>query len=117
MGQAPSFIFSNACESGITPDRSELRNADLPATFAESFFAQGVQNFVCTAWPVNDEAACVFAQTFYKNWLSLTAEGRARPIHEAMREARRAVFNMDKGWGLRTWGAYQHYGDPLAVLF
>lgn len=117
IGQAPSFIFSNACESGITPDRSELRHANLAATFAESFFAQGVQNFVCTAWPVNDEAARVFAETFYEECFQRGADGRetAKPIYEAMCAARRKVMTMPEGG--RTWGAYQHYGDPHGRLF
>jgi hypothetical protein len=118
IGQAPIFVFSNACESGITPDRSDRRSAGMPATFAESFFAQGVQNFVCTAWPVNDEAARLFATTFYSTWLDATGSVlKSRPIYEAMREARIAVSNMGKALGLGTWGAYQHYGDPHAVLF
>lgn len=123
VGQAPSFIFSNACESGITPDRSQLRNAGLPATFAESFFAQGVQNFVCTAWPVNDDAACKFAQQFYESWVD-TSNGIlcSKYIYTAMREARKAVFGMKDEvtgmlLGIGTWGAYQHYGDPYGVLF
>lgn len=123
IGQAPAFIFSNACESGITPDRSQLRNAALPATFAESFFAQGVQNFICTAWPVNDDAALTFAKQFYESWID-TSNGvlRSRYIHQAMREARKAVFDMADGatgmrTGMGTWGAYQHYGDPYATLF
>jgi len=117
IGQAPSFIFSNACESGITPDRSELRKAELPVTFAESFFAQGVQNFICTAWPVNDEAACAFAETFYGECLEREGEGAmaAKPIHAAMRAARTKII--ERADGKRTWGAYQHYGDPYARLF
>ena len=41
VDRIPKFIFSNACESGITPDRSELRNAALAPSFAEAFFQRG----------------------------------------------------------------------------
>ncbi|MDQ3248001.1 MAG: CHAT domain-containing protein, partial [Chloroflexota bacterium] len=50
IDRVPKFVFSNACESGITPDRSDLRSVALAPSFAEAFFARGVANFVCTAW-------------------------------------------------------------------
>jgi hypothetical protein len=113
IDKIPKFIFSNACESGITPDRSDQRSPELAPSFAESFFARGVQNFVCTAWPVNDLAARDFAQRLYAGLLGL--EGReVEPIHVAMREARVTIYNKD--YGVRTWGAYQHYGNPYFHL-
>jgi pimeloyl-ACP methyl ester carboxylesterase len=108
----PKFIFSNACESGITPDRAEMSAAGLAPTFAEAFFARGVHNFVCTAWRVNDQAALEFATRLYRGLLAL--DGRVEPMHVAMREARKKVF--EHQFGARTWGAYQHYGDPYFKL-
>ena len=108
----PRFIFSNACESGITPDRADKRAALMAPSFAEAFFARGVGNFVCTAWPVNDTAALEFARRLYRGILGLVGEGSlGESLHEAMREARREVARMGDG-GMQTWGAYQHYGDP-----
>jgi pimeloyl-ACP methyl ester carboxylesterase len=113
IDKIPKFIFSNACESGITPDRSEQRSPELAPSFAESFFARGVQNFVCTAWPVNDLAARDFARLLYTGLLGL--EGReVEPMHVALREARVTIYNKD--YGVRTWGAYQHYGNPYFRL-
>lgn len=114
VDQVPKFVFSNACESGITPDRSEKRAAELAPSFAEAFFARGVQNFVCTGWPVNDQAARDFAQRFYSGLLGLD-DAPPEPMHVAMREARLGIFNTI--YGLRTWGAYQHYGNPYFRLF
>jgi pimeloyl-ACP methyl ester carboxylesterase len=114
IDKIPKFIFSNACESGITPDRSERRSPELAPSFAESFFARGVQNFVCTAWPVNDLAARDFAKRFYGGLLGLEG-AEVEPMHVAMREARKAIYNQD--YGVRTWGAYQHYGNPYFRLF
>ena len=114
VDRIPKFIFSNACESGITPDRSERRSPELAPSFAESFFARGVQNFVCTAWPVNDLAARDFAKRFYTGLLGLGGR-EVEPMHVAMREARIDIFN--KEYGVRTWGAYQHYGNPYFRLF
>src|SRR5215210_1408833 len=73
IDRVPSFVFSNACESGITPDRSGLRSVDLAPSFAERFFDHGVTNFVCTAWPVDDVAARTFALSLYANQLGLSS--------------------------------------------
>lgn len=123
IDRAPRFVFSNACESGITPDRSELRSAALAPSFAEAFFDRGVSNFVCTAWPVDDAAARRFALVLYASLLGLGSEGdpfgaavrEPAPMHEAMRQARLAVAAMPGG--RRSWGAYQHYGNPYDRLF
>jgi pimeloyl-ACP methyl ester carboxylesterase len=120
----PKFVFSNACESGITPDRAERRAAALAPTFAEAFFARGVSNFVCTAWPVDDLAARIFALCVYGRLLGLEAAGptpgRYRPretteMYRAMRDARLDLWT--RSFGAQTWGAYQHYGDPFFRLF
>jgi pimeloyl-ACP methyl ester carboxylesterase len=133
IDRVPKFVFSNACESGITPDRSEKRSVDLAPSFAESFFGRGVANFVCTAWPVEDDPARQFALRLYSGLLGLSktpAQGKAsksgtqtipyqrglfEPMHEAMREARRTIGA--NGYGGRTWGAYQHYGNPYFRFF
>jgi CHAT domain-containing protein len=81
----------------------------LAPSFAEAFFARGVANFICTAWPVDDEAALKFARRFYLGILGL--EIPVESLHEAMREARREIARLGPG-GMQTWGAYQHYGDP-----
>jgi pimeloyl-ACP methyl ester carboxylesterase len=109
--QVPRFIFSNACESGITPDRSQDRSDRLAPSFAEAFFAQGVVNFVCTAWPVDDATAQRFASRLYGELL------HGKPMHRAMQEARLAAIEPGKGNDLRTWGAYQHYGNPHFRFF
>jgi pimeloyl-ACP methyl ester carboxylesterase len=121
LDRVPSFVFSNACESGKTPDRADLRTAALAPSFAESFFERGVSNFVCTAWPVDDYDARQFALALYGGLLGLRRENdepvRAPmlPMHKAMMEARRAIANPSAG--TRTWAAYQHYGSPFLRLF
>jgi hypothetical protein len=124
IDRIPKFVFSNSCESGVTPDRSERRSVALAPTFAESFFARGVSNFVCTAWSINDAAALMFARVLYMRLLGLESDDtdprRLGPVtpqvmHIAMRDARRAVLAMPGGE--RTWGAYQHYGFPYFRFF
>jgi len=117
IDQVPKFVFSNACESGITPDRARDRNPRLAPSFAEAFFNRGVANFVCTAWPVDDVAAREFAVTLYSNLLGIqtVAADTPVPMHEAMREARLTIARTPNG--RTTWGAYQHYGNPYFRLF
>lgn len=123
IDRVPNFVFSNACESGITPDRAGMRSAELAPSFAEQFFGRGVTNFVCTAWPVNDVAAREFALVLYAHLLGLSREnGQAsynadapQPMHAAMKEARLEIA--DTLGGALTWGAYQHYGSPYFRFF
>ncbi|MGB9179147.1 MAG: CHAT domain-containing protein [Pyrinomonadaceae bacterium] len=122
IDRIPKFVFSNACESGITPDRSGERTAELAPSFAEAFFARGVSNFVCTAWPVDDLAAREFALKLYGRLLGIevTKDNRyikadARPMYLALRDARVLIASTDNG--VKTWGAYQHYGNPFFQFF
>jgi pimeloyl-ACP methyl ester carboxylesterase len=128
IDRVPKFVFSNACESGITPDRSGERNVNLAPSFAEAFFARGVANFLCTAWPVDDVAARVFALTLYAGLLGYDDEAADKPdrrpsrredgpkrMFEAMRDARLAIARTADG--TTTWGAYQHYGNPYFQFF
>jgi pimeloyl-ACP methyl ester carboxylesterase len=124
VDRIPKFIFSNACESGITPDRAAERSDALAPSFAEAFFERGVANFVCTAWPVDDLAALTFARTLYGRLLGLSYDearvrfalkSRTQLMYEAMHEARLATLGTLHG--RRTWGAYQHYGNPYFQFF
>lgn len=125
IDRIPKFVFSNACESGVTPDRSEERNDKLAPSFAEAFFERGVANFVCTAWPVDDVAARTFALTLYAGLLGIALEPQpdepvsdetgAQPMYQAMKKARLAIARTQNG--RTTWGAYQHYGNPYFRLF
>ncbi len=114
VDRVPAFVFSNACESGVTPSRPDLRTPQLAPSFAESFFERGVKNFVCTAYPVADDSATKFACTFYETLLGVKS-GRPSYMHEAMTTARKEIWK--EGTGVQTWGAYQHYGNPWFKLF
>lgn len=102
----PGFVFSNACDSGEMPEQVTRRAVP---SFAEAFFQRGVKNFVCTAWPVASKPARDFACSFYKELLGVE-KNRAGYMYEAMRAARKSIWKMPHGE--RTWGAYQHYGNP-----
>ena len=120
----PKFVFSNACESGVLsgPAR-DLYSPGLAPSFAESFFVRGVSNFVCTAWPVDDGAALEFAQCGLLRPARPAARSAGpdakfaaappQPMHAAMRQARLKIAGQPHG--VRTWGAYQHYGNPYSA--
>ncbi|MFL5756958.1 MAG: CHAT domain-containing protein [Chloroflexota bacterium] len=123
IDRVPEFVFSNSCQSGVTPERATKRNDRLAPSFAEAFFERGVGNFVCTAWEVIDDEAIEFARVLYRELLGLaegSAAGKYEPtepkaMHLAMRTARIALAHRDTGVG--TWGAYQHYGNPNLRFF
>lgn len=136
IDKAPRFVFSNACESGMTPERADEGNLAMGPTFAESFFERGVANFVCSAWKVDDEAARDFALELYAALLGFSLawselgdrrvytfrmNNEPKPMHAALLQARTAIHapgsKARPDAGLRTWGAYQHYGDPYFQLF
>ncbi len=104
IDRVPRFVFANACESGALPEQS----AALAPSFAETFFTKGVGNFVCTAWPVEDDAAVTFSRTLYETLLGPAAA--PAPMWRAMRRARQAIAHS------ACWAAYQHYGDPYFRL-
>jgi hypothetical protein len=112
----------------------------MAPSFAESFFEGGVANLVCTAWPIDDGDARTFALVFYATLLGLKPPMRAsdvplceldpagpQTIQTAMRRAREAIASSTAessggdasraGEDARTWGAYQHYGNPSFRLF
>ena len=113
MDRAPEFVFSNVGSTGVTPTKVSLLSRRAVPSFAEAFVQRGVKNFVCTAWPVASNPARDFACAFYKEALG-GESSRPRFMYEAMREARKSI--RDTPSGSRSWGAYQHYGNPLFKL-
>jgi hypothetical protein len=104
LGNLPSLVFFNACEAGRIRkgEKFDIRQrVKLSAGLAEAFLRGGVANYVGTYWPVNDEAASLFASTFYSDLLKGSSVGDA--LLAARCEVRRA--------GSIDWAEYIHYGD------
>src|SRR5262249_53686835 len=108
LDHVPRFAFSNACESGITPDRPECRQPTLAPSFAEAFSERGVANFICTAWPVDDAAARLFARHLYAGLLGLKIDPdkpeldvlgarEPLPLYQSVRDAREAAAGPASG--------------------
>ena len=110
IGNLPSLVFFNACEAGRIrrgPDsrKKELdveKRLDRSVGLAEAFLRGGVANYLGTYWPVGDEAAECFAETFYTELLN------KKPIGEALLAGRNKVRNDAKSV---DWADYIHYGS------
>ncbi|HSD26703.1 MAG TPA: CHAT domain-containing protein, partial [Vicinamibacteria bacterium] len=106
----PRLIVANACLSARASEKAD--GAALTPSLADEFFRRGVRNYVGTAWEVNDAGAVLFAETLYGALL----RKETRPtLGEAVLEARRALWRERHVYG-SLWAAYQHYGDPEALV-
>lgn len=132
--RVPRIIFANACFSAVvnqTPISAEGMNRHL-AGIAEAFFERGVQNYIGSGWPVQDDAAVDFAKVFYSNALTgqtlvdlptntktggdeTSPDEELNPVPKNLAEslsvAREAILHNGS-----TWGAYHHYGRANDLL-
>ena len=119
LGSLPSLVFFNACEAARIRARPRKQSASVQArrsrerlarvtrgvAFAEAFMRGGVANFIGTYWPVNDDAAMKFAQSFYTGILA------GKRIGAAIQDGRGAIGPRNK-----DWANYTFYGDANFVL-
>ncbi|ALT78011.1 CHAT domain-containing protein [Paucibacter sp. KCTC 42545] len=113
MRVVPELVFLNCCHlAGRDPNAvlqtetgaGRYDRASFAANTAEALIKVGVRCVVAAGWAVEDEAAKVFATTFYASLLT-----GARFI-EAVGRAREAAWSANRQGN--TWAAYQCYGDP-----
>ncbi|MCZ6469143.1 MAG: CHAT domain-containing protein, partial [Candidatus Dadabacteria bacterium] len=110
----PSLVFFNACEAARIRNAKQLKNPKLNVNkriernvgLAEAFLRGGVANYIGTYWPVGDEAAKRFAESFYMSLLS------GDPIGKAVAKGRSDLLEM----GSVDWADYVHYGSYNFVL-
>ena len=104
----PELVFVNCCHLGGHDASDTLvlpENAvGFAAGVADALIGIGVRCVIAAGWAVDDDAAEVFARTFYAALL----EGRR--FVDAVTSARRAARACSPG--SKTWAAYQCYGDP-----
>jgi CHAT domain-containing protein len=111
ISRLPTLVFFNACESGRVrgkPVKGKTReqHAKDSVGLAEAFMRGGVANFLGTYWPVGDEAASVFATSFYADIVA------GKSVGEALRRGRVAVRDKKS----RDWANYIFYGTADFVL-
>ncbi len=103
----PELVFVNCCHlaSGDVTQLLKETNYDrakFASGVAEALIKAGVRCVVAAGWAVDDEAARVFATTFYARLLD------GSTFIDAVAAAREEA----RGCGGNTWAAYQCYGDP-----
>ena len=101
LTSVPDVVFLNCC------NLARIGQNRMAAGLAREFMAIGVRALVAAAWPIEDNAARVFAQTFYKELIG------GRPLGDTITRARNDCAQIG---GRKTWAAYQCYGDPGFVL-
>lgn len=110
--RVPRLIFANACFSGVIREATAQAPDELSkglASIAQAFFERGVPNFIGSGWPIGDQQAAGFAETFYEHALGPTPR-----LLDALTASRKSTFAEGIG---ATWGAYQHYGNPGDQLY
>jgi tetratricopeptide (TPR) repeat protein len=103
----PELVFVNCChlassDEGLLLKEVNYDRAQFASGVAEALIKTGVRCVVAAGWAIDDQAASVFATTFYT---TLLAGARFIDAVVAARSAARES-------GGNTWAAYQCYGDP-----
>jgi tetratricopeptide (TPR) repeat protein len=102
----PELVFVNCCYLATSDWRplqtTNYDRARFASGVAHALIKGGVRCVIAAGWAVDDDAAGVFARTFYRSLLH-----GARFV-DAVRDARTAA----RDCGGNTWAAYQCYGDP-----
>jgi len=103
----PELVFVNCCHLASSDDSlllkpSKYDRAQFASGVAEALIKAGVRCVVAAGWAIDDDAARVFATTFYTKLLD------GSRFIDAVHAARSAAREL----GGNTWAAYQCYGDP-----
>lgn len=112
FSRIPELVFVNCCWSGAMDTKKEglyKKRYKFAANIGTQLIEIGVKAVVVAGWPVNDGAAKLFAETFYKALLLGYTFG------DAVKKARYDCYSF-YGQGNNTWAAYQCYGDPFYKL-
>ncbi len=104
----PELVFVNCCHLASGDPAQLLRlnydRAGFASGVAGALIDIGVRCVVAAGWAVDDGAATIFAETFYRSLL------RRNRFIDAIAEAREAAREQNPQ--SITWAAYQCYGDP-----
>ncbi|WP_139842529.1 CHAT domain-containing protein, partial [Janthinobacterium sp. GW458P] len=103
LKRVPQFVFINCCHLGDMRPDAIAPWSKLAASLATAFIEMGAQAVIAAGWRIDDQAASIFAHSFYHAMLSGEFFG------DAVRLAREAAYLHFPT--SNTWGAYQAYGD------
>ena len=110
MEPVPALVFVNCCHLAAFSHEQLVKQggrkgydrSEFAAGVAEELIKIGVRCVVAAGWAVSDDAAKLFATTFYDQLLA------GRRFIDAVAAARKAAWKPHDN----TWAAYQCYGDP-----
>lgn len=103
LKRVPQFVFINCCHLGEMRPDAIAPWSKLAASLATAFIEMGSQAVIAAGWRIGDQAASIFAHSFYHAMLSGEYFGDAVRL---AREAAHLQFPASN-----TWGAYQAHGD------
>ncbi len=101
--RVPEFVFINCCHLGSMTLETRPRWGELAANLATQFIELGCKAVIAAGWEVADDAAALFAETFYADM------SKGERFGQAVRRARAVTY--DRHPNTSTWGAFQAYGD------
>ena len=109
MRSVPELVFVNCCHLASGDPDKLLKapthdRAGFASGVADALIGIGVRCVVAAGWAVDDDAASVFAESFYAALL------RGSRFIDAVGEARLAAYRARAD--VNTWAAYRCYGDP-----
>jgi hypothetical protein len=111
MSTVPELVFVNCCYLGKISGEAEAlyqQRYRFAANIGTQLIDNGVKAVVVAGWAVDDEAALVFTEHFYRQLFAGATFGNA------VQRARNAVYHQFPR--TNTWGAYQCYGDQFYQL-
>ncbi|MFM9435585.1 hypothetical protein ACFDR9_002655 [Janthinobacterium sp. CG_23.3] len=103
LKRVPQFVFINCCHLGDMRPDAAAPWSKLAANLATAFIEMGSKAVIAAGWRIDDQAAAVFAHSFYQAMMGGEYFG------EAVRLARETAYLRFPA--SNTWGAYQAYGD------
>jgi CHAT domain-containing protein len=113
IGNLPYLVFFNACEGArirgaraTSPEKTATEVVLMTSGVAESLMRGGIANYLSTYWPVSDDAAMTFAETFYTKLL------QGQTLGSSVLSGRKALNEK----GQRDWADYVLSGTHDFVL-
>ena len=127
-GSVPtSSTGSTAFRSSFFPMRASRASRQTVPTLRSAELAPSFRRSILPAWRGEFRLRCVaggrpgqrviLRTDFIPGLLGLIKVGEPEAMHVAMREARVHIATRGDGGGARTWGAYQHYWQPVFSPF
>lgn len=106
------LVFLSGCETGVgVAGATAFDRGEDFATLSQAFLLAGAANVIATLWPVQDDAASVFASRFYAALNAQRAGPVAHGLADALAEAQRAMRRDPRYRAPYFWAGYTLSGS------